>query len=223
MAPVAKEIGDLKVALASGKGLDGKPLSTADIAEAKEQVADREVQVADFKTYQFQAPTLTFDRSLTLDFGNREIEIKNLGRATTDGDAFVFLPKERILITGDLVVSPLPYTGGSFPSEWRDTLRVMVGMNPAIVVPGHGPIERDTRYMNEVIDLLDSVISQVTVMAPKRRAMPIAQFKPADLHIDVERFRKSMAGSDPERNQWFRSMVDEALVKLAYMEVTGAH
>src|SRR5262249_37640142 len=159
------------------KDVDGKALSAEDVVETKQQIADREAQRADYKTFQYQAPTLTIDRSLTIDFGNREIEIRNLGRATTDGDAFEFLPRERILIPGDLVVSPLAYTGASYPAEWRDTLRAMVAMDPAIVVPGHGRIEQDTRYMNEVIALLDSVISQVNAIAPKRRSIPLAQFK----------------------------------------------
>jgi len=135
----------------------------------------------------------------------------------------VFLPKERILITGDLVVSPVPYTGGSYPSEWRDTLRAMVAMNPAVVVPGHGAIARDTAYMQEVIALLDSVISQVTAQLPSMRPVPLAQFKASTLKVDVERFRKSMAGDDPERKVWFDSMVPLSLVKLVYQEAIGSH
>ena len=45
-----------------------------------------------------------------------------LGRVNTEGDAVVWLPKERIVFAGDIVVQPLPYGFGSSPTEWLDTL-----------------------------------------------------------------------------------------------------
>ncbi|MEO8028808.1 MAG: MBL fold metallo-hydrolase, partial [Bryobacteraceae bacterium] len=173
---LAKEIAGLKSTQAGGKGDFGKPFTDQEKAELVQQIADRQVQMADYKTYRFATPTLTFERSLTLDLGNRIVEIRNNGRATTDGDAFVYLPKQKILVTGDIVVSPLPYTGGSFPSEWRNTLRMMAAMDFAALVPGHGPIERDKTYLHELIALLDSVISQVGERVTKMRSMAIAQF-----------------------------------------------
>jgi hypothetical protein len=49
--------------------------------------------------------------------------LKYLGRGNTVGDAIAYLPKERILIAGDLVDSPVPYLGGGFPIEEVDTLK----------------------------------------------------------------------------------------------------
>src|SRR5262249_55157890 len=104
--PLAKQIADLKKTMA-----DGKTRSTEDKADLARQIADEENHFANYQNFKYQAPTLTFEREITLDIGNREILVRNLGRATTDGDAFVYLPKERILATGDLVVTPVPYTG----------------------------------------------------------------------------------------------------------------
>ncbi|MEO8025651.1 MAG: hypothetical protein ABI823_04230, partial [Bryobacteraceae bacterium] len=64
--------------------------------------------------------------------------------------------------------------------------------------------------------------SQVGERVTKMRSMAIAQFKADSLQVDVERFRKSMAGDDPERNEWFKQMVSQALVKLVYQEATGS-
>ena len=41
-----------------------------------------------------------------------------LGRGNTAGDAVVYLPRERMLVTGDLVVHPVPYMFSGFPSEY---------------------------------------------------------------------------------------------------------
>ena len=69
---LAKDIGDLKKSLASGKGEDGKPLSAEDKSKLPQQIAERERQMDDYKKFKYQAPTLLFDHDLVLDLGNRE-------------------------------------------------------------------------------------------------------------------------------------------------------
>jgi glyoxylase-like metal-dependent hydrolase (beta-lactamase superfamily II) len=149
-----------------------------------------------------------------LDLGNREVQMKFLGRGNTAGDGLVYLPKEKIVITGDLLVSPVPYMRGSFPIEWRNTLRDISALDADVIVPGHGAVQHDKTYLNEVIALLDSVLAQVREQAPKVS-------KTEDLNIDVESFRKSMAGDDPENNLWWKDLVDPAVVERAFLEVTG--
>ena len=65
------------------------------------------------------APNATLSRDMTLHRGSREIQIRFLGRAHTDGDVVVFLPKERIIATGDMITAGLSYTGDAFVQEWR--------------------------------------------------------------------------------------------------------
>lgn len=217
---LAKEIASLKDQLASGKDDAGKTLSTEARSEWPARIAGRELQMANYKTFRYQTPTLVFERALTIDLG-REIQVRNLGRAATGGDAFVYLPQDKILITGDLLVWPLPYTGGSFPLAWRETLRTLASFDASVILPGHGPVLKDKTYLNEVIALLDSVTSQVAEHVAKLRHIPLAEFKSELLHVDVERFRKSMAGDDPERNEWFKEMVGNSLVEMAWQEATG--
>lgn len=210
--PLAKEIARLKGQLASGKGDDGKPLAAEALSDLPARIAGRERQFASYKTFRYQPPTLVFDRELTIDLG-REIQVRNLGRAATGGDAFVYLPQDKILITGDLLVWPLPYTGGSFPLAWKQTLSTLSTFDAGVIVPGHGPVLKDKPYLNEVIALLDSVTTQVAERVARMRNIPLDQFKPELLQVDVERFRKSMAGDDPERNEWFKEMVGSSLVE----------
>jgi cyclase len=211
---LAKEIAALKKSLSTGNDDGGKPLSADDKAAIPTKIDLREKQMSDYRTFRFQAPTMVFDHELSLDLGNREVQMKFLGRGNTAGDGLVYLPKEKIVITGDLLVSPVPYMRGSFPIEWRNTLRDISALDADVIVPGHGAVQHDKTYLNEVIALLDSVLAQVREQAPKVS-------KTEDLHIDVESFRKSMAGDDPENNLWWKDLVDPAVVERAFLEVTG--
>ena len=74
----------------------------------------------------------------TLEQGSREIQLLHLGRAHTAGDVVVFLPQERMVFTGDLLVPSLSYMGDSFPLEWRDTLDALKTLDFDIILPGHG-------------------------------------------------------------------------------------
>jgi len=211
---LAKDIDELKKSLASGKGADDKPLSSQDKAKLPQQIADREKQMEDYKKFKYQAPTLLFDHDLVLDFGNREVQMKHLGRGNTPGDALVYLPREKILITGDLLTYPIPYMRVSYPHEWVEVLRAMDRMDADVIVPGHGIILRDKKYMNEVIALLDSVIKQVHEQAPKAT-------KVEDLHIDFEPFRKSMAGDDPVNDEFWKDIVDPGMLDGVNQGVVG--
>jgi glyoxylase-like metal-dependent hydrolase (beta-lactamase superfamily II) len=54
-------------------------------------------------------PSLTIADSLVLHRGERSIEVRYLGNGHTTGDLVVYLPRERIVATGDLVIDPIPY------------------------------------------------------------------------------------------------------------------
>jgi glyoxylase-like metal-dependent hydrolase (beta-lactamase superfamily II) len=83
-------------------------------------------------------PTVTLKESLTLHRGGREIRLLFLGRGHTGGDVVVFLPKERVVVTGDLQVAGLAYMGDGYLSEWPDTLERLKALDFDTVLPGHG-------------------------------------------------------------------------------------
>lgn len=87
-------------------------------------------------------PEVTFDHELHIDLGNREVQLKYLGRGNTVGDAIAYLPKEKLLIAGDLVDSPVPYLYGGYPLEQIDTLKKMAALDFDTLVPGHGEVLR---------------------------------------------------------------------------------
>jgi glyoxylase-like metal-dependent hydrolase (beta-lactamase superfamily II) len=111
-------------------------------------------------TYTF--PNTTFAGSATLYAGGREIRVMH-ARAITPGDTYVFLPKEKVLITGDILVHPIPFAvGGSYPQEWIQTLQELDGLNVQTIVPGHGEAESDKSYLGRNLKLFRHVLADVT-------------------------------------------------------------
>jgi len=84
-------------------------------------------------------PTLVFERSLTLWLGKLEVRILQPGRGHTKGDTVVWLPKDRILFSGDLVeFDATPYAGDCYFEDWPATLDALAALKPAKLVPGRG-------------------------------------------------------------------------------------
>jgi glyoxylase-like metal-dependent hydrolase (beta-lactamase superfamily II) len=84
-------------------------------------------------------PTLTFETSMTLWMGDREVRIAHLGRGHTKGDAVVWLPDDKVLFSGDLVeYGATPYTGDAYLSDWPATLDAVQALGAEKLVPGRG-------------------------------------------------------------------------------------
>lgn len=82
-------------------------------------------------------PNLTFNDRMSLIKGDREIQILYLGRGHTGGDIFVYLPKEKVLCTGDFLTPSLSYMGDAYVDEWDDTLEKLKSIDFEIILPGH--------------------------------------------------------------------------------------
>jgi len=111
-------------------------------ASIQKDISEGEAYLAELKSMQITLPTMTFDRSLILHRKSRTVELLWLGRAHTDGDVFVFLPKERVLVTGDTLHGWTPYMGDSYPYDWIETLDVAEKLDFDYVIAGHGDVMR---------------------------------------------------------------------------------
>ncbi|HEX8731247.1 MAG TPA: MBL fold metallo-hydrolase [Ktedonobacterales bacterium] len=88
-------------------------------------------------------PDIVYDDALSLDLGGRVVELRWLGRAHTEGDTAVWLPRERVLFAGDLVeASAAPYCGDAYILDWPATLANVRALNAEALVPGRGPAVR---------------------------------------------------------------------------------
>lgn len=155
------EITRLEAVLAKGTNSKGAPLTSQERERMRAMVASMRYFIEGGTTFAPIPPALTFTDSLELVRGTRRILLKHLGPANTTGDIVVYLPNERILATGDIVVSPTPFAYGSFPFAWIDALDAMRALDAAIIVPGHGEPMRDWSYVALLQRTLCETASQV--------------------------------------------------------------
>ena len=128
-----KEIEGLKADLAKATDAKQKEQLQSNLAQA-------EAYLAELKSMQITLPTMTFDRSLIIRRKSRTVQILWLGKAHTDGDVFVFLPKEKIIITGDALHGWTPFMGDSYPYDWIQTLDTAEELDFDQVLGGHGDV-----------------------------------------------------------------------------------
>src|SRR5438128_9058048 len=106
-------------------------------------------------------PNVTYSKKKVLDLGGREVQLLFLGRGHTNGDTVVFLPKEKIVCTGDLMESQLAYMGDAQFDEWIATLDALKKLDFETDLPGHGAPFKDkgliTAYQGYLRDLMKQV------------------------------------------------------------------
>lgn len=107
-------------------------------------------------------PSVLIKESHTIDLGDRTVEVRHFGTAHTPGDVVVWLPKEKIIFTGDIIytermlaVIPLSHSG-----KWIAASDRALALQPAVVVPGHGRPTDAARAKRDTRDYLDSLRSQ---------------------------------------------------------------
>jgi glyoxylase-like metal-dependent hydrolase (beta-lactamase superfamily II) len=106
-------------------------------------------------------PDLLVDAHLTVMQGARRIEILHLGSANTKGDLVVHLPVERLAISGDMAITPVPFAFFSSPRAWIKTLDKLAALDASTIVPGHGPPQTDSRFIRDLQAMLQSIVEQV--------------------------------------------------------------
>jgi cyclase len=132
-------------------------------------------------------PNVTLQTQMTLYRGQREIQIRYLGRAHTAGDVVVFLPKEKIVITGDLLTAALSNMSDAFVNEWSTTLEELKKLDFVTVLPGHGDAFTDRQKIDYFQAYLRDVWTEVSRL--KQQGVPADEAaKRADLTKHREHF-----------------------------------
>jgi glyoxylase-like metal-dependent hydrolase (beta-lactamase superfamily II) len=155
------EIVNIDKKLENGKDSDGQPLTAERRKHMELAKSDFEYWIRDAKTTKAALATRTIADGLVLHRGERTIEIRSIGPGHTPGDLVVYLPRERIVATGDLVVYPVPFGGATNLKEWPTTLQVLRKLDATTIVPGHGEIQHDWNYVDREIALTQSTWEQV--------------------------------------------------------------
>jgi cyclase len=215
-----KQLAATIAAFKQNKAPSGRTLTEDEKKQVHDLLPGLEQQLAEFKTLVYQPPTLTFTDKLDINLGNREVQVKHLGRGNTPGDAIVYLPKEKILVAGDLLVYPIPYTYDGYPAEWVQTLQKMAQLDANSIVPGHGPILHDKTYLYLVADLFKSAVDQLRARIRQIGHPGFHSFDDVKGSVDLTPFRQKFAGDDKDLQAEFDDMTVH-LVKIAFNEAAS--
>ena len=141
LVAVPKEIEKLKSDFHKASGPEQR-------AEIGNNLRQAEAYLAELKSMQAVLPSLTFDRSLIIHRSSRTVHLLWLGKAHTDGDIWIYLPKEKVLATGDALHTWTPYMADGYPYDWIKTLEAAEALDFEHVIPGHGPVLNDKKQFH---------------------------------------------------------------------------
>ena len=113
-----------------------------------------------------EPPQQTFDKSpFILKDGSREVRFQFFGWAHTRGDGFVYLPKEKVLCTGDAAVNgPYNFTADANVANWPKVVHAAQSLGAVHILPGHGPsggpeiLDGQMKFMTELHRAVDAAI-----------------------------------------------------------------
>jgi cyclase len=207
----------LRKQIQDGKDEEGKPLTDADKKYLADYVRSVDFAVPEYQRYTTVVPNVAFNDSLTVRLGKREVQILFLGRGNTSGDAVIFVPDSKVVVTGDLIVWPTPYSYGSFLSEWLQTLAKVKALGATTIIPGHGPVQHDYAYFDLISSALQYVLSQAQAAVASHLSLEDTRKK-----IDLSAFQKKFCGSDHDREIAFKTGFIDQAIERAYQEAKFA-
>ncbi|MBY8999601.1 MAG: MBL fold metallo-hydrolase [Candidatus Heimdallarchaeota archaeon] len=126
----------------------------------------------EYKDKEIILPNKTFTGEYQIKDGSRILKIIETN-GHTKGSAFVYLPDEGAIITGDLLFAKMfPFAGDSTvnPYKWIDGLQKMIDLKPNIVIPGHGLISSISE-LKEQQELLIELVKVIEEMIDQRMSI----------------------------------------------------
>ena len=163
-------------------------------------------------------PNVTFDDRLTVFLGDREVQILHYDRAVTPGDAFLYLPAEKIVVTGDLLVNPISYALSCYPTGWLHTLEKIDALNADVLIPGHGEPLRDKKLLHATIGVFRELLRQGK--DAKAKGLDPDQAREAILP-SLRNLMISITGDNAALNDAFRVQLVDWYLHRVYDELNG--
>ena len=137
---------------------------TTDAAESR-TLADQATGIRDYidemSNYAPELPDVTFDRELTLHDKDHDLHLAFRGRAHTSGDVVVFCPQRKVVATGDMIHSMVPYIADGFPRDWPVTMRSVAEFPFDNLIGGHGPVQHGKAHLLGMAGYIEEVTAAV--------------------------------------------------------------
>jgi glyoxylase-like metal-dependent hydrolase (beta-lactamase superfamily II) len=214
MAPNARRA--VSAALAKGVDLAGRPLIPQEKAWLERGLAATDRLDSENRLTTYVVPDSTIENDgLTLRLGGRELQFLRLGDAHTAGDVILWLPRERIVATGDVVTVPIPLMPSAYVADYPAVLARIEDLGFRTLVPGHGAPQSDAAYLDLLSNALRLASSQMKELVA--RGVPHDE---AVTRIDLAAVEARFTHGDPFLTNRFRDYLAD-LPEAAYAAATG--
>jgi glyoxylase-like metal-dependent hydrolase (beta-lactamase superfamily II) len=199
--------------LKAGVDEEGAPITKEEKQNLQGRLERGRKRVDDWRKQEWALPTRTFGDRLLLQQGSRTIELLHRP-GHTRGDVALFLPAEKILITGDLL-DDLPYGGHGYPRQWIRSLRRLRELDFETIIPGHGAVRRGKQHFDLILAMFESIVEQVDAAIESGDDLEATKQK-----VNLDTFREQLTGDDATATRAFESFIP-ATIERAYLEARG--
>ncbi len=189
-----------------------------ELPRLRQALADGRFFLDQKTSVQHVLPNQTYTDKLTLKLGEREVQVLHHDRAVTPGDTFLYLPKEKIVITGDLLVNPVSFALSSYPSGWIKTLELIDALDASIIVPGHGEPLRDEELLHATLGVFRELAKR-GADAKARGLDPDAAR--TEIMPQIKELMVSITGDVPAVNRAFEMQLVDWFLHRVYDELNG--
>lgn len=155
-------------------------------------------------------PHVTFKDRIVIDLGSHKVHMIYMGKGHTIGDTVVYLPKEKVLFSSDLLFAdnnPTLREGDSV--NWQRILQKLKSWEIEALVPGHGPIIKGAANVKQTIDALDGYFTDIRTQVKSMMGAGKG-LKEIQKGIDLGKYKK-----------WGRKKHIARNIKVIYTELGG--
>src|SRR4051812_3677348 len=135
----------------------GRTKDAAEVTRLRTEAADIQSYIAEMSNYSPDLPDLTFDRELVLHDKEQDLHLTFRGRAHTAGDVIVFSPQNKVVATGDMIHSLMPFIADGFPREWPRTMQSVAELPFEHVIGGHGPVQHGKAHLQGMAAYIEEI------------------------------------------------------------------
>jgi glyoxylase-like metal-dependent hydrolase (beta-lactamase superfamily II) len=161
-------------------------------------------------------PNVTFTDRLAIELGERHVEMLNYGRGVTPGDTFVYLPMEKMLLLGDLIVNPITFALSGYPTEWLRVLEKIDALDASTIVTGHGAPLHDKTLLHATMEVFRVLLREGK--AAKAKGLDPDQAKEA-IFPGLHDLMVAITGDRPPLNNAFKSQLVDWYLHRVYEEL----
>ena len=119
-------------------------------------VNTRDQSVKEFKNFKI-TKFVNLNKNLSVDLGNRIVEIKAWPSGHTDNDLSIFDKKTKTLWTENIFIRRTPSIRASVKG-WKKNLEETSKMDVDLIIPGHGPVKKKNEALKPMLSYFNRLI-----------------------------------------------------------------